>query len=133
MGVGGGKMWRLGDGELPDVGGENEAHASIPPVLGLGEILARREVGRQPQERGQNEAEMGRMWGKNGQNRPMRCRRVEMTFPMSRGLLPTKSPSWAFSASEVEMTFPMSRGLLRLPSASIFAIVSPGGNDLPDE
>ena len=44
----------------------------------------------------------------------MFCTLVEMTFPMSRGLLLQKGiPASRKNWPQVEMTFPMSRGLLR--------------------
>jgi len=38
---------------------------------------------------------------------------VEMTFPMSRGLLLHQPVGWVPTWAGVEMTFPMSRGLLQ--------------------
>ena len=77
MGAGDGKMWGLRNGEPPHVGGRDEGNASIPPVLGPAEMLAKGKVGRGAHERGQNEAKVGRTWGKKRQNRVRRCRREQ--------------------------------------------------------
>ena len=60
---------------------------------------------------------------------------MEMTFPMSRGLLhPSQRPCLDLVHPLVEMTFPMSRGLLRsVYDAEVGNILERRGNDLPDE
>ena len=72
-GLGEGKMWGLRNGEPPDVAGENGENASIPLVLGPVEMLAKGKVGRHAHERYQNEAKVGRQWGKKPRKRPGRC------------------------------------------------------------
>ena len=75
-----------------------------PPVLGPDEILARREVERQTQERRQNEAQVGayvgKKWLKSAQEVPERA--VEMTFPTSRGLLPVEAEKDQSQSEPVE-------------------------------
>ena len=59
---------------------------------------------------------------------------MEMTFPMSRGLLLGACDAVGILVLlQVEMTFPMSRGLLRELRSFSLGLATKCGNDLPDE
>jgi len=73
MGVEAGKRWGVEKRRVPGMGDRKQAHASIPPVWGPVEMLAKRRMGRHAQKRRQNEAKVGREWEKKHPNRPMRC------------------------------------------------------------